>query len=521
MCANMSQTSPWAVGILMLWSCGAIAQEAEKRDVQEQNLQKQNVQKQSVQKRGVQKQGVQQRGARDQEALEKAFSDRLENAIFQGTWQVTDEEGLRGQGKLSDPKTDRYTIVSAKKMLNDRWLIMARIQYGEKDATVPIPIRVVWAGDTPVITLDELTIPFMGTYSARVMVHRNFYAGTWFGDCYGGIMSGQIVKAGVQGDARVGNVAGDRVVPEVVISANPKTGEVVFVEISENAVDFTKGAMSGEDGKSTKTSYLSVVRREVPIWKRGKGGTLVLSFDRMMGDAETFMGPVAFDTDTEDWHGSRNGLGSIFGPMLGKSILLKADGGGRILSASGMEDIFFEVQDHASSMFLFAQMESELTDDAVKYRWGDSIWAFYPDEGVRIGDTWTRTVRRNDVYLGQLEYRYRCSLDGVGLENERRMARIGYEAEIRLLDGAGRARRFNTLVTFQEGHIEGYAMYDLERGEIVNMSETERSTAIGESDGTQPGEVVPVEFKRTVERTMRILTADERRAQREPVKTDE
>jgi hypothetical protein len=52
----------------------------------------------------------------------------------------------------------------------------------------------VWAEDTAIITLDKMALPGLGTYSARVMVYRGFYAGTWFGTNYGGVLSGQIVK---------------------------------------------------------------------------------------------------------------------------------------------------------------------------------------------------------------------------------------------------------------------------------------------------------------------------------------
>jgi hypothetical protein len=125
--------------------------------------------------------------------LEQVFRDTLSNAVFDGTWQVTNEDGLNGKAPLGEPKTDRYTISKVTKIAGDRWLIFARIQYADKDVTIPVPVQVLWAGDTPIITLDEIEMPGLGTYSARVMVYRKFYAGTWFGDCYGGIMSGRIV----------------------------------------------------------------------------------------------------------------------------------------------------------------------------------------------------------------------------------------------------------------------------------------------------------------------------------------
>jgi hypothetical protein len=56
-------------------------------------------------------------------------------------------------------------------------------------------LDVKWAANTPVITLDELTIPVLGTFSARVVLHDNKYAGTWRHDAVGGHLFGVIEKA--------------------------------------------------------------------------------------------------------------------------------------------------------------------------------------------------------------------------------------------------------------------------------------------------------------------------------------
>lgn len=120
--------------------------------------------------------------------LEAQLAETLTDAVLTGTWQLIEGDGL---GK---PKTDKYTILKAQKFVGDFWLITVRIEYGDKDVTVPLPLRIVWAGDTPVITLSDLNVPGIGTYSARVMIHRNLYSGTWFGVGYGGVLSGTITK---------------------------------------------------------------------------------------------------------------------------------------------------------------------------------------------------------------------------------------------------------------------------------------------------------------------------------------
>ena len=48
---------------------------------------------------------------------------------------------------------------------------------------------------TPVITLTELTIPALGTFSARVVIDNGKYAGTWTHGDVGGHMFGVIRRS--------------------------------------------------------------------------------------------------------------------------------------------------------------------------------------------------------------------------------------------------------------------------------------------------------------------------------------
>ena len=108
--------------------------------------------------------------ASEQAKLEQEFERTLTGATLAGKFS-----SLRND-RLSE---DRYTISKVSRMAGNIWLIQTRVQYGGNDYTVPVPVRVLWAGDTPVITLDDVTIPNRGTFSARVLVHKNQYAGTW------------------------------------------------------------------------------------------------------------------------------------------------------------------------------------------------------------------------------------------------------------------------------------------------------------------------------------------------------
>ena len=123
----------------------------------------------------------------DQAALEKEFTERMTNAIMNGQFTMGDRP----------PKADKYTIVSVRKLFGDNWLISARVQYGDKDFTMPMMIPIKWAGDTAVISVTDLGFPGMGTYTARVLIYKDQYAGTWSANGarpHGGHMWGKIEK---------------------------------------------------------------------------------------------------------------------------------------------------------------------------------------------------------------------------------------------------------------------------------------------------------------------------------------
>ena len=124
----------------------------------------------------------------DKAALEKSFAETLTGATLVGHFTVV---GRPDPGK---DRTDRYEIEKAEKIEGHRWLITARIKYGTHDTKLPFPLEVYWAGDTPVITVNNVTVPGMGTFDSRVVVHGDRYAGTWQHGKFGGHMWGMIER---------------------------------------------------------------------------------------------------------------------------------------------------------------------------------------------------------------------------------------------------------------------------------------------------------------------------------------
>ena len=140
----------------------------------------------------------------DQEALEKRLVEDLSNVVFAGNYSVTRE------GKETPAEMEKYTITRVSKVKDDLWLFVVRLQYGKRDLTIPMTLQVKWAGDTPVITLTNLTIPGLGTFTSRVLIYGDRYAGTWQHDKTGGHLWGRIEKVNKPADAEKANGEPDK-----------------------------------------------------------------------------------------------------------------------------------------------------------------------------------------------------------------------------------------------------------------------------------------------------------------------
>lgn len=140
----------------------------------------------------------------DAEPADVAVEDQAERfAKFQKTLSGATLDGHYTVFRDSEVSqhSERYTIRSVRKLPEgDYWLFQARIQYGDKDVTVPMPLEVKWAGSTPVITLNRVSIPGLGTFSSRVVIDGDKYAGTWSHDQVGGHLFGTIKSSEPQND---------------------------------------------------------------------------------------------------------------------------------------------------------------------------------------------------------------------------------------------------------------------------------------------------------------------------------
>ncbi len=117
--------------------------------------------------------------------LEREFRDGLTGATMEGLSSRDGQEGV---------SPDKYSIQKVEKTGGDGWTFHVKLAFSGQETIVPVQLDVKWAGDTPVITVADKGYPGMGTYTARVLVYKGHYAGTWYGKNGGGKVWGAIFK---------------------------------------------------------------------------------------------------------------------------------------------------------------------------------------------------------------------------------------------------------------------------------------------------------------------------------------
>ena len=121
------------------------------------------------------------------EELFKNFESSMKNVRFSGQFTIT--------GRDMAPSKETYEIQKVEKLGDgDLWIFTARVKYGDKDVILPMPLPVKWLGRIPVITMDKVTLPGLGTFSAHVVIDGDKYAGTWAHGEVGGHLFGSISR---------------------------------------------------------------------------------------------------------------------------------------------------------------------------------------------------------------------------------------------------------------------------------------------------------------------------------------
>lgn len=122
---------------------------------------------------------------------EAAFAALLTGSRLEGYTTLTDGDGNLVSAEL---EADSYSLTRVAKQDDGKWKFTALINYGGRPIPVSVSLPVEWAGSSPVINVEDMSVPFMGTYSARVLFDGDRYVGVWRGDGYGGHILGKVVR---------------------------------------------------------------------------------------------------------------------------------------------------------------------------------------------------------------------------------------------------------------------------------------------------------------------------------------
>jgi hypothetical protein len=126
--------------------------------------------------------------AADTADRDAAFATKMNGARLIGKFSV-----WTPQGEQVPAQDDSYNVSELTRGDGDTWVFRYTMSYGGGNKlTVPIPVTVLWAGDTPVLTMTDQAVQGLGVFSVRVLIYGDRYAGTWQSPMAGGHMWGRV-----------------------------------------------------------------------------------------------------------------------------------------------------------------------------------------------------------------------------------------------------------------------------------------------------------------------------------------
>ena len=130
-----------------------------------------------------------------QAELDQRFAEMMNGAQLTGKFNVVGPQGETA------PQADLYMLSELTRGEGDSWIFNYSMTFNQSKTMIPIPVDVLWAGETPVLTMTEQEIEgLQGKFSARILIHDGKYAGTWQHGPVGGHMWGVLEKVDKSSD---------------------------------------------------------------------------------------------------------------------------------------------------------------------------------------------------------------------------------------------------------------------------------------------------------------------------------
>ncbi len=297
----------------------------------------------------------------------------------------------------------------------------------------------------------------------------------------------------------------------VLLAPTYEKGGVDYLEFVQQIEQVGKGGAFGPAGRGTRSSRTKGAYQKVATTSE-QGTRLVFTFDRVAMQAESPGGNLAFDSDIDDRTDKAHPVAAVLGPMIGMSVTFELDIHGHVKSSKGMEAIYDKVQKEAVGSPILNQLQDDLSSEAAQLTWADGRFVLFANKTVKVGDTWSGTVRTRSAYLGDLVREYRCKLDRFDTDNGRRVAVVTYSADIRRPPDA--VPGMFAVSAIKSGRLEGTANFDTERREFTYQSEAINLVLEAAVSGPEPQKKTPIEIQSTTRQILRLMTELERSQQK-------
>ena len=208
--------------------------------------------------------------------------------------------------------------------------------------------------------------------------------------------------------------------------------------------------------------------------------------------------------------------------MIGMAMTIEVDRNGQVISFSGMDAINEKVSAQAIANMYWEQMKGEFADARGKETWGAEPLLIYPNKEVQTGDTWEATTSVDRPPMGTIVTNYKFKVDRIGTENGRRSVVISVHGIMSVgEEEAAEPAETQPAVppTEVNGELSGTAIYDVERGLVIN-----RTTKGNVNIKVPLAKLIPnlppseeprfADIKFDVNETTNVLTPQEREAQK-------
>ena len=264
-------------------------------------------------------------------------------------------------------------------------------------------------------------------------------------------------------------------------------GRTTYVEERTNMAFVVAGGPLGPDGVEMYTGLTLGVLQTVKSASDG-GVRLEMTIERVAVKLQAPMfAPMGWDTDGVDPPHGTPALGKVLSTMRGKSYTVRLDAGHQVTTVEGLEAIRAPLKAAEQSLPAVIPILLMLDEESVRKDWVEAKLVLYPMRRVKVGDTWTRSIREDLGEAGELLVTYTCGVAEIKSEHGHRVALIDIAANFRQEgERAPATGPMGMSLRFKNGALSGEAKFDALRGYYLHNQSTADLTLVATiSDGNQ------------------------------------